>query len=238
MIDTIIVPQGAEYRAVKQGLNKLKRKQPLIVSIPIGTNRIVETLNTQKFWQSQPKKVLMMGLCGSLSSQYHVGDFVLYQNCSSLDRENVATEPKLNQLIMQKLDRVSLVSGLMSDRIITSITEKQQLALNFSASVVDMESFAYLKLLQQKAISPKARRDADSEAGACAIAVSILRVVSDDVENNIPNLEQTIDESGNIKTGAMTKAMLKQPILSLKFIRNSLHSLQKLQQITTDLFAN
>ena len=220
MIDTIIVPQGAEYRAVKQGLNKLKRKQPLIVSIPMGTNRIVETLNTQKFWQLQPKRVLIMGLCGSLSSQYNVGDFVLYQNCSSLNRENVATEPKLNQLIMQKLDRVSLVSGLMSDRIITTITEKQQLT-QFAASVVDMESFAYLQLLQQK-----------------AIAVSILRVVSDDLKNNIPNLDPTIDELGNIESVAMTKAMLKQPIVSLKFIRNSLQSLQKLQQITTDLFAD
>lgn len=221
MIDTIIVPQGAEYRAVKQGLNKLKRKQPLIVSIPMGTNRIVETLNIQKFWQSQPKKVVMMGLCGSLSSQYNVGDFVLYQNCSSLNQEKVATEPKLNQLIRQKLDRVSLVSGVTSDRIITTIPEKQQLARNFAASVVDMESFAYLQLLQQR-----------------AIAVSILRVVSDDLKNNLPNLDQTIDELGNIEPVAMTKAMLKQPIVSLNFIRNSLQSLQKLQQITTDLFAN
>lgn len=220
MIDTIIVPQGAEYRAVKKGLNKLKIQQPLIVSIPIGTNQITETLNNQKFWQSQPKRVLIMGLCGSLSSQYSVGDFVLYQNCAQLNQE-ISTERKLNKLIIQKLNNISLVSGVTSDRMIATINEKQQLTQKFAASVVDMESFAYVKLLQQH-----------------AIAVSILRVVSDDVKNNIPNLEPTINESGNIIPVAMTKAMLKQPIVSLKFIKNSLQSLQKLQQITTNLFTN
>ena len=218
MIDTIIVPQGAEYRAVKQGLNKLKIQQPSIITIPIGTNRIKETLE-ERFWQSSPSQVLMMGLCGSLSSQYAVGDVVLYQNCFNLSREKILIEPKLNQSICQKLNNVSLVSGLTSDRIITTISEKQQLARNFVADVVDMESFAYVRFLQE------------------AIAVSILRVVSDDVENNIPNLESTIGELG-IKPIAMTKAMLKQPIVSLKFIKNSLQSLQKLQQVTSVLFAN
>lgn len=220
MIDTIIVPQGAEYRAVKQGLNKLKIQQPSIVSIPIGTKQITETLEEQNFWQSPPSQVLMMGLCGSLSSLYAIGDVVLYQNCFNLNQEKILIEPKLNRLICQKLNNVSLVSGLTSERIIATITEKQQLA-QFVAGVVDMESFAYLQFLQQE-----------------AIATSILRVVSDDLKHDLPNLESTIDESGNIKAVAMTKAMLKQPIISLKFIRNSLQSLQQLQQVTTNLFVN
>lgn len=219
-IDVIIVPQGAEYRAVKQGLNKLKIQQPSIVSIPIGTNLITETLNTQKFWQSQPKQVLMMGLCGSLSPQYNVGDLVLYQNCTNLNQESITTDRQLNNLIGQKLIQISLVSGITSDRFISNLAEKQQLAQNFAASVVDMESFAYIKLLQEKAIS-----------------VSILRVVSDDVKNEIPNLELTIDKSGIIPL-AMTKAILKQPIIGFNFIRNSLKSLQKLQQVTTNIFNN
>ena len=219
MIDTIIVPQGAEYRAVKQGLNKLKIQQPSILTIPIGTKRIKEI--EKQFLRSPPSHVLMMGLCGSLSSQYAVGDVVLYQHCFNLNREKILIEPKLNRSICQKLDRLSLVSGITSDRIITTISEKQRLARNFAASVVDMESFAYLQLLQQK-----------------AIAVSILRVVSDDVRDNLPNLEATIDESGNIKPIAMTKAMFAQPITSLKLIKNSLQSLQKLQQVTTTLFSN
>ena len=79
-IDVIIVPQGAECRAVRQGLKKVSVK-PKIVAIPIGTNRIEETLSKQEFWKSNPKRVLMMGLCGSLSSSLSVGDLALYESC-------------------------------------------------------------------------------------------------------------------------------------------------------------
>ena len=227
-IDIIIVPQGAEYQAVKKGLKKFSLPQPLIIPIPLGVNQIAETLNRQQFWQSQPKKVLIMGLCGSLSSQYTVGNAVLYQNCySQKTQKNIFTEPKLNQLISEKIQVFQdnyhnyLVSGITCDRIINTITEKQQLADNFATSVVDMESFAYLNLLQQTGIE-----------------ATVLRVVSDDLKHNLPNLNQAIDRQGNLKPLAMTQAMLKQPIASLRFIEGSLKSLKKLQQITTNLFQN
>ena len=226
MIDVIIVPQGAEYQAVKKALNKLEIQQPLIISIPIGVKQIGENLTKQKFWQAEPKRVLMMGLCGSLSSQYSVGDAVLYQDSYSKQKqENIATDRDLNQFISTRLNykksksSISLVSGVTSDRVITTIREKQQLARKYNASVVDMESFAYLKLLQGN-----------------NIAISIVRIVSDDLQYNIPNLEQAISDRGKIKPLAMTNAMFKQPIASLRFIRGSLQGLQKLQQITSDIF--
>ncbi|VEP18439.1 Phosphorylase [Hyella patelloides LEGE 07179] len=226
MIDVIIVPQGAEYQAVKKGLNNLKIPQPLVISIPIGVNQIDKTLTKQKFWQSQPKRVLMMGLCGSLSTQHSVGDAVLYQNCYGQNSQNnIVTNQELNQLINQKLNleelhlNISWVSGITSDRVIATITQKQQLARKFTANVVDMESFAYLNLLQQN-----------------KIAVSILRIVSDDVKYNLPNLEQTISESGNIKPVTMAREMLKQPIASIRFIKSSLQGLKKLQEVTIQLF--
>ena len=226
MSDLIIVPQGAEERAVKKGLEKLEIKQPLVISIPIGAKQIEETLKAQKFWQVRPKKVLMMGLCGSLSPQYSVGDAVLYQNSYSKEKaETILTDNQLNQLITTKINNqklnytISLVSSFTSDRVISTIKEKQQLAREYQASVVDMESFTYLQFLQQQ-----------------KIAVSILRIVSDDLKYNIPNLEQTISDRGRIKPLAMTVAMLEQPIASLRFIKNSLQGLKKLQQITSDIF--
>lgn len=224
-IDIIIVPQGAEYQAVKKGLNKLATPQPLIVAIPIGVNQIKANLTYQKFGQFKPKKVLIMGLCGSLSSEYAVGNAVLYQNCyEQTTQKNIATSQNLNQLISKKLLAQNnfnhyLVSGLTSDRVISTITKKKQLAHHFTTKVVDMESFAYLNLFQQTEIE-----------------ATVLRVVSDDLKYNLPNLNQAISEQGNIKPVAMTKAMLKQPITSLRFIRASLKGLQKLQQITNTLF--
>ena len=223
MIDIIIVPQGAEYQSVKKGLQTLKTQQPLIISIPIGTKQIEKTLSDREFWQTKPKRVLMMGLCGSLSSQYSVGDTVLYHNCySQKTSENLVADSQLNRIINQKINKIAndSVSGITSYRIITSVKEKQQLAEKFTAKVVDMESFAYLKLLQEK-----------------AIAVSILRVISDDLQSNLPNLEQTIDKEGNIRPIMMTQKMLKEPIKSLKFIKNSLKGLKQMQQITNKLFS-
>jgi nucleoside phosphorylase len=224
MIDVIIVPQGAEYKAVKQGLARLKIARPLIISIPIGVDRIAETLTCQQFWETQPKRVLMMGLCGSLSARYSVGDAVLYRDCySQATAENLVTNESLNRVINQKIKQqfnqnISLVSGIMSDRIITNVAEKKQLAQNFTASVVDMESFAYLKLLQQK-----------------GVAVSILRIVSDDLKYNLPNLDEAISDRGKIKPLIMAGKMLKQPTASLRLIKSSLQALQRLQEIAIDL---
>lgn len=221
MIDLIIVPQGAEYKAVKQGLNQAKNTQPLIISIPIGVNNIQETLNNKGFWQTQPKAVLIMGLAGSLSSLYSVGDAVLYQNClNQQSKENLLTDYQLNQFIKRKLSyKLASVSGITSDRIVTQIIEKQQLAQNFSASAVDMESFAYLNLLQQY-----------------QIAVSIIRIISDDLKYNLPNLENTISKEGKINSFLMARKMLVQPQKSFRFIKGSLQGLQTLQKVTQHLF--
>ena len=226
MIDAIIVPQGAEYRAVKNGLNKLQIQSPLLISIPIGTKQISTVLSNNNFWQFQPKTVLIAGLCGSLSSRYSVGDAVLYQTCySQQTTAKIATNRKLNRFIIERLtlqtnrNQLFLTEGITSDRLIAKIEEKRQLAQKFLAHVVDMESFAYLKLLQQQ-----------------KIAVSILRIVSDDLDHSLPDLESAISESGAIKPLPMAKAMIKQPIASKHLIAGSLRGLQKLRQVTSDLF--
>lgn len=228
MIDAIIVPQGAEYKAVKKGLSSIKVKQPLIITIPIGTRNISAALTNHNFWRFKPKQVLMMGLCGSLSTQYSVGDAVIYQDCYSATKATkILIDKRLNQLIIQKFNnyinqnKVSFVSSITCDRVVSTAKEKQQLARQFNVDVVDMESFDYINLLQQK-----------------KIAVSVIRIVSDDIKSDLPNLDRAIDESGKIKPLAMTKAMIEKPLASAKFIRGSIQGLQKLQQLTTKLFCD
>ena len=223
MIDTIIVPQGAEYRAVKAGLNKQAKTRPLVIDIPIGAKNIEQTLALKDFWRAKPQRVLMMGLCGSLSPEYSVGDAVLYQNCCIQPQKCQATDRTLNLLIARKTcfqkTKLPMVSGLTSERIITTVKEKQQLAKSFTASVVDMESYNYLRLLQKQ-----------------KIAVSILRIVSDDIRHDIPNLERAINEEGKIKPSIVSAQMIKKPLASLIFIRGSLKSLKQLKQITVKIF--
>ena len=230
-IDVIIVPQGAECRAVRQGLKKLKVK-PRIIAIPIGTNRIEETLSKQDFWQSNPKRVLMMGLCGSLSSSFSVGDLALYHGCYQ-QREHKSNgnyleiNSELNSLIRSKINTQLrqagsiFVTGVTSQQVITKVATKRQLAEDFSAQVIDMENYQYIACLQQKNIE-----------------LSILRIVSDDLKFDLPKLEKAISIDGKLKPLTLITEMSRTPYCSIKFVISSLLALKKLRKVVTMIFSN
>ena len=227
-IQTILVPQGAEYKAVCRGLSRASGAKPIVVPIPIGSKSL--TCFLQKWLadghlsdRSPQHQVLVMGLGGSLNKRYAVGDTVLYQECiyqgnattlvKASDRNLTASLYSLTQ------QKAALVRGLTSDRLLWSAQEKCRLAKHYNADVVDMESFAILDLLTQ--------------AGA---AVSILRVVSDDCQHNIPDLNLAISPDGRLQPLSLASLMLRQPIAATRLIRGSLQALMVLQKISTALF--
>ena len=215
-INTIVVPQGAEYKAVCRGLQKAQAKNVRVISIPIGMNNIDQTwMNNLVSDKSQ--KVLIMGLCGSLSQQYSVGDAVLYHSCGYTDGEKINLDSELNQTIKQKLS-VDLVAGLTSDRLIYQKSEKLKLGQIHNAVVVDMEGYGYLKELQAQKIS-----------------VAMVRVISDDLMGDIPDLSQAIDTEGNLNTILMAIAFLKQPTAAIRLIKGSLTGLKRLEQVVDQL---
>ncbi|MGL5075351.1 MAG: phosphorylase, partial [Waterburya sp.] len=230
-IDTIVVPQGAEYQAVCRGLKQARRqkgdlyqveqvKNPQVVSIPIGMNHVQQILADRVFKITKPQKVLIMGLCGSLVPQYSVGDPVLYQCCWNLDHEYLNLDISLNTIIQQKL-AVDLVTGLTSDRLIYQSKEKQNLSQQYPVSVVDMEGYGYIKELQHRGIS-----------------VAMLRVVSDDLAGNIPDLTKAIDQDGNLQGLSMAISLLQQPVAATRLIKGSLTGLKILQQVTYKLMVS
>ncbi|MEM6614481.1 MAG: hypothetical protein AAF652_19990, partial [Cyanobacteria bacterium P01_C01_bin.72] len=89
----------------------------------------------------------------------------------------------------------------------------------YTATIVEMEGYSYVQELQ--------RRDK---------SVSMLRIVSDDLSGDLPNLNQAIDSQGNLKTLPMAIAMLQQPLAAARLIKGSLTGLKKLEQLTTELF--
>ncbi len=224
-MDRILVVQAAEYRAVQQGIKKIHIAAksvniPKIIPIPIGekdAEKIWE--NKQFFGNSQPQKVLIMGLCGSLSPQHSVGEIVLYQACIK-DNLSLTTDEALTATIKHQLNsNISLVTALTSDRVIYSTTEKQSLAQTYPATVVDMEGFAYLQTLQSQGVS-----------------VAMLRVVSDDIHYDLPDLNHAINQNGELQTIPMMISMLQQPIAAMRLIKGSLKGLQILKQVTEKLF--
>ena len=221
LVDTIFVPQGTEYQAVYRGVKQAGRQTIDIIPIPIGVkNSQLEIINNSKMsTQSMPQGVLILGLCGSLSPEYSVGDVVLYQGCYSLEHDFLATDTQLTEIIYRQLEQqVSLVTGLTSDRPICQAQEKLNLAQIYPTQVVDMEGYDYLQLLQNR-----------------GIAVTIMRVVSDDCVGDIPNLEGVIN-NGKLNSSKLAIAMLRQPLAAIRLITGSLTGLKSLQTVTNNLF--
>ena len=219
----ILVPQGAEYKAVCRGLSHSNTNAPSVTPIPVGCKSIHKSLSKTQNWQEllnhpQPR-VLVMGLCGSLNPRYPVGKIVLYESCVKEKNVQKCARNFTTELSSHLPDTVSWVKGLTSDRVICQAAEKRLLGKLFVADVVDMEGFAILEYLQQ-----------------FEVEVAILRVISDGCDDDLPDLNSAISPEGSLQPLHAAIAMLKQPIAAIGLIQGSLRGLKRLEEITSKLF--
>ncbi|GAP99151.1 hypothetical protein [Leptolyngbya sp. NIES-2104] len=206
MVSVILVPQGAEYQAVSQGV-RAQKNPPEVIAIPAGAAAIRDLDRC-----SEASDVLVMGLCGSLSPQFEIGTIALYHACVNLSGQVQECDRALTNRLQNQF-QVSPVLGLMSDRVICSVTEKRSLGEFYKAAVVDMEGFA---ILEQR-------------------SVAMLRVVSDDLSGDLPDLSTVINSDGKIQAIPMAIAMMKRPIAASRLIRGSLSGLRKLRELASEL---
>ena len=218
-INTILVPQGAEYKAVCRGLSGITTSIPTVVAIPVGMKPLLKYLQQGEFLTPK-SRVLIMGICGSLSDRYTVGDIVLYQDCVYQGKQQECDRTFTAQLHSYISEKVSLVKSLTSDRVIWSALEKRRLGETLAADVVDMEGFTALEFFN-----------------AVGVSVAILRVVSDDCQHNIPDLTPAINCDGSLNPFPLAIAMLRQPLAATRLIRGSLIALKVLEQVTNLLFS-
>lgn len=222
-IQSILVPQGAEYQAVCRGLNQVATPKPQVIPIPVGPQAVSHFLNTwkQPHDKSELASVLVMGLCGSLKPAHRVGECVLYRDCVDLSHTNYpvrSCDQPLTEQIQTQL-QLPIVKALTSDRIIHTASEKVSLAATYDTAVVDMEGFAVLQALSQ-----------------LGIAVAMLRVVSDDCQHDVPDLTAALSPEGTLQPIPLAIGLIRQPIAGFRLIRGSLRGLQALQQVTAVLF--
>lgn len=216
-ITTILVPQGAEYKAVCRGLSGVTGSIPTVVAIPVGMKPLLKYLQQGEFLA--PSRVLIMGICGSLSDHYTVGDIVLYQDCVYQGKRLECDRTFTAQLHSAISEKASLVKSMTSDRVIWSAAEKRRLG-EMAADVVDMEGFTALEFFN-----------------AAGVTVAMLRVVSDDCQHDIPDLTPAINSDGSLNPFPLAMGMLRQPLAATRLIRGSLTALKVLEQVTNRLFS-
>lgn len=221
MIDAIVVPQGAEYKSVHRAIYKSNNVSLPIISIPMGFDFSEAEATIAKIQSLNIKQLVMVGLCGSLSPKYSPGDVVIYQSCFDTRQQiTLATDTQLTTAIKEKLPNSALVTGVMCDRVISLASEKQQLYRTYQTDVVDMEGFSYLQLFQTHNIP-------------CAM----IRVVSDDSKQDIPDVSKAIGDRGELKILPLTITMLNQPLAAIQLIRGSLTGLKILENTVSKLFS-
>ncbi len=160
-----------------------------------------------------------MGLCGSLTKTLKVGDRVLYQSCQNASGTVWDCDSILTAHIQKHLsESTPLVRAFTSDRIVASAHSKQQLGQLHSAEVVDMEGSAILTIL--------------AHAG---VPVAMARVVSDDIDHDLPDLSAAISPDGKLRSLPLALGMMRQPIAALHLIRGSLTGLRTLETIASQL---
>lgn len=200
------MPQGAEYRAVIKAQTK-NRWQGKIVAIPIGVRAVVKFLGEMGNFSTY-SQVLGLGLCGSLNPKLKVGDMVVYSSCFDLLKAHslaCSYYPPLN---------CPVVKSCTSDRLVHLAKHKQDLYRQTQTDVVDMEGYGILQFYQN-----------------LGIPVGMVRVVSDDCQQDLPDLSSAIDDQGNLKPLPMATTFLQQPQAALRLIRGSLQALAVLAAI-------
>lgn len=229
LIHAILVPQGPEHKAVCQGLSRVNVPVPPVLSIPVGAlplTRYLEKLQQAGHFLNYPQpRVLLMGLCGSLTTRYAVGDIVLYQSCvygsNACTLSQLQCDPALTVTLYDYLQKKAiLVKALTSNRLIYAAAQKLHLGQLYGADVVDMEGFAALEVL--------------SGAG---VAVAMLRVISDDCHHNIPDLSSALTPDGSLQSLPLAIGLMRQPIAAARLIRGALRGLKVLTKVTNRLFA-
>ena len=212
----IIVPTGAESRAVKQALRN-RPNPPRVIEIPAGPPAVEAFLHNWREPQLfQHHNLVLVGLAGSLSPDFQVGDGVLVERSfEASSSRSYECDRALTQHLSRQLD-LPIGTGVTCDRVVTTVAEKQRLGDRYQADIVDMESAMLLKLM------PQAR-------------IAIVRVISDDGNHDLPAIGDAIRPDGTLSPLILTTGLLRNPMAALQFVRNSLRGLRSLEHLTRNI---
>ncbi len=210
--DAIFVPRGAECEAVRRGAQG-SRLEARIIPIPAGVRAGAAV--AASLAATARESIAVLGLCGSLRAGLGVGDVVEYEECVDGDGDTLVCDGESPLAIGSPR-----VRGYSADRVLWRVAEKRAAHARYDADVVDMEGFAILAAL------------ADTRT-----KIAMLRVVSDDARYDLPNLENVIDDDGNLLPLVLAGAFVRAPAAAFAFIRDVQRSLRALTVFTERLAA-
>ncbi len=152
-------------------------------------------------------RVIVMGLCGGLRRDLAIGDAVIYASCQNFAQQFWQCNDDI-------VSRAQSVKAISSNKVIATTTEKQFIREKYGCDVVDMEGTAILAFFEP-----------------FAIPVTMLRVVSDDVTGDIPDLSAAIDQNGTLQARQLAIGLMREPRKGLRLVLGALRALWALAQL-------
>jgi nucleoside phosphorylase len=200
-----------------QPVRRIAGPHELVVTIGgMGPRNAKTNAETALRGSNKPDAVVVVGLCGGLVPSIPEGTIVSYDECVSTEPHlpPVSCSRSIGDVMMGVLTSSSIrcdrVRGITSPRIATTRTERQMLAKT-GAAVVDMESYAIATV-----------------AAAAGIPVAVLRVVSDSMDRELPDLNSALNESGGLDGRKALKVALRSPVRTVRLLAANKRAMQRL----------
>ncbi|MEL6554763.1 MAG: phosphorylase [Cyanobacteria bacterium J06621_11] len=230
-IDIVLVPAGAELRAVRRGIKQADQTPSSVIAIPAGPVAVKAFMaKLVAKWEREDhnlnRNLLLIGLGGSLCTRYRAGDSLALTQIWQGFEDGQSVLPcdlELTAQISRQLQCETGV-GVTCDRIITNAKEKQQLGDRYAAQAVDMEGFSLLKSLSNLACSPDYR-------------IAAVRIISDDCLHDLPDLLQVIRSDGSMSQTGLLLSFVRRPVAAIRLILGSLRGLKTLEKSVCKLFS-
>lgn len=217
-----LAPSGLKGRQGRYGRNRVTVFQTQIRAK--GAGIVFDFLHRTR---SCFDLALVCGFAAGLSPAVQVGDVVLYDRCLSAGEEagECHVDPSWIRVIQRVLNRTGIslarCTGLTIDRVLTTADEKIVLGRRFSAQAADMESYHILRGMQK-----------------LAVPALVLRAISDDVTQTVPNLDLAIDEAGGLQISRLLRLFLRRPLPAARLARTSWRAADSLRRAVHSILSS
>jgi hypothetical protein len=200
--DAIVVPRGAEARAVEAGW---PAPRPALLTVPAGA-----AAGARFSSGDVPATALVLGVCGALDPALRVGDAVVYSRI--LDGGDVIELDAGLAAACAATCECALVGAANVPDVVGAVAAKAALRSATGAAAIDMEAASLARALHRR-----------------GVRVAMVRVVSDDAAAELPDLRDVYAAGGTLRPLALALTLVRTPGRSVRFIVHVLKALRALR---------
>jgi adenosylhomocysteine nucleosidase len=200
--DAIVVPRGAEARAVEQGWPAARSA---LLAVPAGA-----AAGTRLADAAFGATALVLGVCGALDPGLRVGDTVVYARIAD-GADLIELDAELTAVCAAACATAPVGAANVAG-VVGAPSAKAALRVATGAAVIDMEAASIARALHGR-----------------GVRVAMVRVVSDDAAGELPDLRDVYTPGGALRPLALALAFARTPRRSALFIVHALVALRALR---------